>query len=85
MLSVSEEQVEITLVKGRDRGGGVMKKTKAYRSEAAFAIHETATSLFEAGIIDKQTMREFDESCLLFIHELAPRKIRAQREGEQAS
>ncbi len=62
-----------------------MKKTKAYRSEAASAIYETATGLFEAGIIDKQTMREFDESCLTPIHEFTPSQIRALREREQVS
>lgn len=62
-----------------------MKKTKAYRSEAASAIHETATGLYEAGIIDKQTMREFDESCLTPIHEFTPGQIRALREREQVS
>ncbi len=46
-----------------------MKKTQAYRSEAAAAIHETAVGLYEAGIIDKQIMREFDESCLTPVHE----------------
>ncbi len=28
------------------------------------AIHETMEALHEMGAIDKQTMREFDESCL---------------------
>ncbi len=31
---------------------------KKYKSEAMAAIHETMESLFEAGAIDKQTMRE---------------------------
>ena len=62
-----------------------MTKTKAYRSEAASTIHETATGLFEAGIIDKQTMREFDESCLTPIYDFTPGQIRALREREQVS
>jgi len=62
-----------------------MKKNKEYRSEAAAAIHETAAGLFEIGIIDKQTMREFDESCLTPIHEFTPRQIKALREREQVS
>ncbi len=62
-----------------------MKKTKAYRSEAAAAIYETATGLYEAGIINKQTMREFDESCLTPIHAFTPQQIRALREREQVS
>ena len=62
-----------------------MKKTKAYRSEAAAAIHETATGLYETAIIDKQTMREFDESCLTPVHEFTPQQIRELREREQVS
>lgn len=62
-----------------------MKKNKAYRSEAAAAIHETAAGLFEVGVIDKQTMREFDESCLTPIHEFTPKSIKALREREQVS
>ena len=62
-----------------------MGKTKVYKSEASAAIHETATGLYESGIIDKQTMRGFDESCLTPIHEFSPRQIRALREREQVS
>ena len=62
-----------------------MKKNKAYRSEAAAAIHETAAGLYDSGIIDKQTMREFDESCLTPIHEFTAAEIRALREREQVS
>ncbi len=62
-----------------------MKKNKAYRSEAAAAIHETAAGLFEAGVIDKQTMRDFDETCLTPIHEFTPQQIKALREREQVS
>jgi len=35
-----------------------------YKSDAFAAIHESASALFEVGAIDKQTMREFDVSCL---------------------
>jgi len=62
-----------------------MKKNESYRSAAAAAIHETAAGLFEAGVIDKQTMREFDESCLTPIHEFTPQQIKALREREQVS
>lgn len=44
-----------------------MKENKAYRSEAAAAIHETAAGLFDAGVIDKQTVRDFDETCLTYV------------------
>ena len=62
-----------------------MKKSNAYRSEASAAIHETATGLYDAGIIDKQTMREFDESCLAMPPEIAPRKIKQIRESNHVS
>lgn len=37
---------------------------KKYRSKAYAAIHETMEALHEIGAVDKQTMRQFDESCL---------------------
>ena len=40
-----------------------MKKNDLYKSEAAAAIHETATGLYDAGVFDKDTMREFDKPC----------------------
>lgn len=48
---------------------------KKYRSDAFAAIHETMEALHEAGAVDKQMMREFDEACLTPIHVLAPEKI----------
>ena len=62
-----------------------MNKNKGYRSEAAAAIHETVAGLYDSGIIDKQTMREFDESCLTPIQEFTPQQIRALRERERVS
>lgn len=41
-----------------------MKKPKTYKSEAFAAIHETAVGMYEAVVIDKQTMRSFDHACL---------------------
>lgn len=62
-----------------------MKKAKTYKSEAFAAIHETANDLYDAGVIDKQTMRQFDESCLTPIHEFTAEEIRALREREEIS
>ncbi|MES2944055.1 MAG: DNA-binding transcriptional regulator [Pseudomonadota bacterium] len=62
-----------------------MKSTKVYKSRVSAAIHGTATELYEAGIIGKQTLREFDETCLTPIHEFSPEQIRALREREQVS
>lgn len=59
--------------------------TKVYKSEALAAIHDTADGLYEVGIIDKRTMREFDEACLAPAEPLAPEEIRAIRERELVS
>ena len=58
---------------------------KKYRSEAFAAIHETMEGLHEVGAIDKQTMREFDESCLTPALPMPPDRIRALREREHLS
>lgn len=58
---------------------------KQYRSTAMAAIHETAEGLHNAGLLDKQTMRQFDEACLTPVRHLAPAEIRALREREGAS
>ncbi|MDW9618899.1 DNA-binding transcriptional regulator [Sinorhizobium meliloti] len=58
---------------------------KKYKSEATAAIHETMESLFEAGAIDKQTMREFDDACLTAVESMTPEEIRAIREREHIS
>ena len=36
-----------------------------YKSEALAAIPETALGLSEAGVMDKMTMKMFDEMCLI--------------------
>ena len=62
-----------------------MKKAKTYKSEAFAAIHETAVGMYDAGVIDKRTMRSFDHSCLTPIHEFTAAEIRALREREEVS
>ena len=59
--------------------------SKKYRSDAMAAIHETMSALHEAGVINKQTMRGFDEACLTPIRPLKPKQIKALREREQVS
>ena len=51
--------------------------TKPYKSEALAAAHEAALGLAEAGVMSKQTMRAFDEMCLIPVKEMAPGKFRA--------
>ena len=58
---------------------------KQYRSNIMAAIHETAEDLHEAGLMDKCTMREFDELCLTPIRPLIPDEIRKIRERENVS
>ena len=62
---------------------GVM--SKQYRSNIMASIHETAEDLHEAGLMAKQTMRDFDELCLTSIHPLKPEEIRNLRERENVS
>ena len=62
-----------------------MSKSRVYRNDVKAAIHEIATGLHDVGMVDKQTMRRFDESCLTPIHEFSADEIRALREREEVS
>jgi putative transcriptional regulator len=62
-----------------------MTKAKTYKSDIKGAIHEMASDLYETGMLDKQTMRRFDESCLTPVHEFTAKEIRALREREEVS
>src|SRR5450631_3971636 len=59
--------------------------TKHYRNSMMASSHETAEDLYEAGVMEKRTMREFDELCLTPVHPLKPQEIRALRLREGAS
>lgn len=41
-----------------------MSTKRKYKSDAFEAIHSAAEGLFNAGGLSKETMRDFDESCL---------------------
>ena len=58
---------------------------KQYRSRVLASVHETAEGLTGAGVMSKQTMREFDELCLTPVRPLSPAEIRELREKEGAS
>lgn len=58
---------------------------KQYRSPLMGSIHETAEGLDAAGVMDKRTMREFDELCLTPVRPLKPKEIHALRLREGAS
>jgi putative transcriptional regulator len=58
---------------------------KRYRSAALAAVHETAQDLHDAEIMDKQTMKSFDEMCLTLVEDLSSDQIRRIRLKEKAS
>jgi putative transcriptional regulator len=62
-----------------------MAMKKQYRSPLMASIHETAEGLHAAGVMDKRTIREFDDLCLTPVRPLKPEEIRALRLRECAS
>jgi putative transcriptional regulator len=58
---------------------------KQYRSDALAAVHEIAQGLREADVMDKRTMKAFDEMCLTPVEPLSAEEIRAIRLREKAS
>ena len=61
------------------------KKARKYRSRLLAAVHETARDLHAAGVMDRETMRHFDVTCLTSVKPLSPKQIRALRVREKAS
>jgi putative transcriptional regulator len=59
--------------------------SKTYRSDALAAIHETASDLHDAGVVDKRTLRGFDELCLTSVRPMSAADIRALRARERVS
>ena len=59
--------------------------TKRYKSKILAAVHESMQDAFDAGVIDKKTMREFDESCLTDVQKMSPRQLTALRKREGVS
>src|SRR5580692_3913060 len=58
---------------------------KQYRSPLMASVHETAEGLHSAGVMEKRTMREFDDLCLTPVRPFGPDEIRALRLREGAS
>ena len=54
-------------------------------SEILAMIHENAADLHEAGLMDKKTMKKFDELCLTPVPVFTPDEIKAIREKERVS
>jgi putative transcriptional regulator len=58
---------------------------KRYKSELRAALHETVEGLHRIGLVDKKTMREFDDRCLTKIERFTASQIVAIREREGVS
>jgi putative transcriptional regulator len=56
-----------------------------FRSPIFKAAHEGVTGLYKLGLVDKATMRHFDDSCLTSVEEFSADDIRALRTREKAS
>jgi putative transcriptional regulator len=56
-----------------------------YKSEISEAIYSSVLGMYRAGTIDKATMREFDESCLVSPSPMEPRRIKRIRESQRVS
>lgn len=55
------------------------------RTRPLAAVHETATGLHDARLLDKRTMKSFDDMCLTAIEDLSAEEIRDIRLRERAS
>ncbi len=59
--------------------------TKKYKSELRAALHETVEGLHRIGLVDKKTMRQFDDRCLTKVEKLSGRDIVSLRDREGVS
>lgn len=62
-----------------------MATTRKFKSDAFESIHATAEALHSVGVIDKATMRHFDESCLTTPPPIPPAEIKRLRERNKVS
>lgn len=56
-----------------------------FRSDASEAIHSAAAGLHRAKVIDKKTMREYDDLCIEKAPEFGPREIAQIRKSVNVS
>lgn len=62
-----------------------MAASRKYRSEIAASVHEMVQGFERAGLVSKQTMREFDARCLVAVQDISADEIRAIRQKEAVS
>ena len=61
-----------------------MSAKRKYKSDVFESIHHSATALYRVGAIDKKTMREYDNSCLV-PEPIPPQQIKKLRERHRVS
>jgi putative transcriptional regulator len=62
-----------------------MNKKNEFKSDAFEAIHSSASALYKIGAINKATMRDFDDSCVMVTPEINPKQIKEIREKNHVS
>lgn len=62
-----------------------MSTKPKFKSDVFEAIHSVVEGMLAVGTIDKETMRTFDEHCLVIPQELSPGEIKALREDNHVS
>ncbi len=62
-----------------------MTTKRKFKSDAFEAIHSSARALLEVDAINKTTMRQFDEACLVAPHPFDPKQIKQLREINSVS
>ncbi len=62
-----------------------MTTRRKFKSDAFEAIHSAVEGMYEAGTIDKETLRTFDASCLTGPETLSPQEIKSLREENRVS
>ncbi len=82
--TLTDQQIAQLLRNGDSRRDAMTVKRK-FKSDAFEAIHASASALLKVGAIDKATMRNFDETCLVIPAPLAPQQIKRLRESNHVS
>ena len=62
-----------------------MNKKNEFKNDAFEAIHSSASALLKVGAIDKATMRDFDDSCLIVTPKINAVQIKIIREKNHVS
>src|SRR5581483_9802057 len=60
-------------------------RNQPVKNRISEVVYESAKGLYNAGLINKTTMREFDELCLPKVPDYTPRQIKAIRDRFQKS